>query len=240
MAIVTTDSKHYTNIANAIREKIGLAETFTPAQMPYGIEGVYQRGYGHGYTKGEAGGIEIGRELGKQAEYDRFWDVYQDEGNRTDYSSSFRGSTWTDEIYAPKHDIVASKGATYMFNNSRITSTKVNITVHGNIGNMFSYDPSLVTIPLLTFVDITSCTDTFRNCKNLENVTFGGSFGISGLDLHWSTKLTKESILSLFGILENFTGTGTTRTLTIGTENLAKLTEEEKDIARLKGWTLPD
>ena len=33
MGIVTTDNKHYSAIANAIRDNKGEAETYTPAQM---------------------------------------------------------------------------------------------------------------------------------------------------------------------------------------------------------------
>ena len=240
MALVKTDNKHYKNIANVIREKIGTTETFTPGQMADAVNGVYMAGYGKAYNEGEADGVEIGKQLGKQAEYDRFWDAYQNYGNRTDYSSGFRGLGWTDDTYNPKYPINAnaSGGSGFMFNTSRITNTKVDVTVYGNISNLFSYNNVIVTIPKLTFVDITQCTDTFRNCTRLENVTFDGSFGISGLDLHWSTKLTVDSMLSLFACLVDYKGSGSTYTLTLGTTNLAKLTDEQKAIATEKGWTL--
>ena len=39
---------------------------------------VYDSAYNQGFKKGI--------EQGKQAEYDEFWDAYQDNGNRTSYS----------------------------------------------------------------------------------------------------------------------------------------------------------
>lgn len=44
-------------------------------------------------------------EAGKQAEYDRFWDTCQDNGNRTNYDGAFMGIGWTEETFKPKYDI---------------------------------------------------------------------------------------------------------------------------------------
>lgn len=44
MAIVTTDSANYTAIANAIRNKTGGADTYTPAQMAAAIAGIVAGG----------------------------------------------------------------------------------------------------------------------------------------------------------------------------------------------------
>ena len=43
---------------------------------------------------------------GKQAEYDKFWDDYQQNGNRTNYEYCFSGRGWNDETFKPKYDIV--------------------------------------------------------------------------------------------------------------------------------------
>ena len=48
MAIVKTDSAHYSNIAAKIREKTGEATTYKPSQMADGIEAVYEAGKGAG------------------------------------------------------------------------------------------------------------------------------------------------------------------------------------------------
>lgn len=59
-------------------------------------------------------------EQGKKAEYDKFWDAYQDNGNRSDYQMAFAGYGWNDETFKPKYDINAKDLATG-FRKSRIT-----------------------------------------------------------------------------------------------------------------------
>ena len=62
---------------------------------------------------------DAGFEKGQQAEYDRFWDAYQQNGNRTDYQTAFSGVGWTAESFKPKYNI-APQSAYMMFRNSRI------------------------------------------------------------------------------------------------------------------------
>ena len=76
-----------------------------------------QKVYDAGYNKGKADGI--------QAEYDRFWDTYQQNGNRTLYDYAFNSRAWTDEIFKPKYDMIPeSYGASGMFHLSGITNLK--------------------------------------------------------------------------------------------------------------------
>lgn len=74
---------------------------------------------------------------------------------------------------------------------------------------------------------------TFSGCSALENVEFEGTIG-KAMDLHWSTKLTHDSLMSIINHLKD----GASNTLTLGATNLAKLTDAEKAIATQKGWTL--
>ena len=61
-------------------------------------------------------------EVGKQAEYDRFWDNFQDNGTRTDYAMAFRGKYWTNELFDPKYDIILTNyGGNQMFHSTGIT-----------------------------------------------------------------------------------------------------------------------
>ena len=43
---------------------------------------------------------------GKKAEYDRFWDAYQEKGMRQSYGDAFAGYGWSNETFKPKYDIV--------------------------------------------------------------------------------------------------------------------------------------
>lgn len=42
---------------------------------------------------------------GKNAEYDAFWDVFQQNGNRTDYRYAFSGGGWNSNNFKPKYPI---------------------------------------------------------------------------------------------------------------------------------------
>ena len=76
-------------------------------------------------------------------------------------------------------------------------------------------------------------SDVFSNCSNLESIHMHGmkvSFDISA-----STRFTHEALVE---ILNNLATVTTSRTLTMGSTNLAKLTDADKAIATGKGWTL--
>lgn len=57
-------------------------------------------------------------EAGKKAEYDAFWDVVQDGGNRIDYNMAFASRSWNVDTFKPKYDIVIDGGnrTFYQFN----------------------------------------------------------------------------------------------------------------------------
>ena len=56
-----------------------------------------------GWNNGE---FEAGKAEGAQEEYDRFWDTYQNYGNRTEYTYVFAGVGWTQDLFKPKYDII--------------------------------------------------------------------------------------------------------------------------------------
>ena len=79
-----------------------------------------------------------------------------------------------------------------------------------------------------------SLANAFYNCPNLENITGNPNFKIS-FDLSPCQKLIHDSLMVVINGLQTVT---TTKTLTLGSTNLAKLTDEEKKVATDKGWTL--
>ncbi len=101
---------------------------------------------------------------------------------------------------------------------------------------MFHGCSSLVTIAApLDFSNVISQLDTtFTSCKNLQNISFTGTISVD-VWLNGCPKLSLESLLSLLNALADGV---TDKTCTLGTKNLAKLTEEQKAIATDKGWTL--
>lgn len=93
----------------------------------------------------------------------------------------------------------------------------------------------------LDFSSVTNATDAFKGCTNLTTLA-----GFTGLKASLSLSdcpLTVESINNVINEMYDFTRNGVTPssgqgTLTLGTTNLAKLSDEEKAVATSKGWTL--
>ena len=52
MSTITTDNKHYQDIANAIRNYSDTDNTYKPADMPVAIEKVFNAGFNRGETVG--------------------------------------------------------------------------------------------------------------------------------------------------------------------------------------------
>ena len=59
-------------------------------------------------------------------------------------------------------------------------------------------------------------------------------------DIQKAPNLTVQSLMNVINNLYDFRANGesTTRTLTLGTTNLNKLTDEQKAVATNKGWNL--
>ena len=92
---------------------------------------------------------------------------------------------------------------------------------------------SLTSLPALDLSNGTDLYDTLSNCTSLT--TLGGFGAIKeDFDLSPCTKLTVESIMNVVNQAATVTG----KTMTLGSTNLAKLTDEQKAVATSKGWTL--
>jgi len=96
MANVFIEETTLTAIGDAIRSKTGSEDLILPSDMPAAIEGISAGGDDR-YDEGYADAV--------QAEYDRFWDAYQDNGNRTKYNHAFAGTGWTNEYIQPKYPL---------------------------------------------------------------------------------------------------------------------------------------
>ena len=98
---------------------------------------------------------------------------------------------------------------------------------------MFEYCRSLTSVPLFDTSNVTDMGSMFYDCSSLT--TLGGFTGLKvNLNLSSCPLLTKESILNVFNKAANVKS----KTLTLGTTNLSKLTSTEKAIATNKGWVL--
>lgn len=102
-----------------------------------------------------------------------------------------------------------------------------------NMDHMFERCELLKSIPAIDVSKVTNMNAMFWYCENLETIHMHGmkvSFNISD-----STKFTREALVE---ILNNLATVTTSKTLTMGSTNLAKLTDADKAIATGKGWKL--
>ena len=99
--------------------------------------------------------------------------------------------------------------------------------------DMFNYCINLTTVPALDVSNVTNMRGMFVGCSNLKSILMT-NIG-ADLDISASTRFERSDLLV---ILNNLKTVAPNKTLTMGADNLAKLTDEDKAIATNKGWTL--
>ena len=177
---------------------------------------------------------------GKQAEYDRFWDLFQDYGNRDHYQYAFSYFNFDDDSYNPKYPIKATRSVYsgyYMFAECKgITDTKVDIEFYYNANYAFNNAKELKTIRKMIVRSNVTYASTFVGATALESVTFDGVIGnnITFVDCE---KLSKESITN---IIEHLSSEASGKNLTFSqVAKEAAFTEDEWNalIATKPNWT---
>ena len=96
---------------------------------------------------------------------------------------------------------------------------------------------AMTTMPALDLSNGTNFWNAWDYCKALTNL---GGFGAISADIDLSpcTNLTVDSLMNVINQAADLNGSGLSRTMTFGSTNLAKLTDEQKAVATSKGWTL--
>lgn len=137
-------------------------------------------------------------------------------------------------INAP--NATSANSAFYLCKNiNSITLTTAPLTIYGQ---MFLNATKLQSVYNLNLGETSEAQYQPFYCSNLTNITFAdGSIINNSTSFSSCTKLTVDSILNILNILKDLTGS-TFATLTLGAENLAKLTDEQKAIATNKNWVL--
>lgn len=131
-----------------------------------------------------------------------------------------------------------------------------NVTkIYGIFHNCFK----LKSLPSIDTRKVTDFSLVFNSCYDLKsipsidvsNVTdmyaaFGYAYSIEEIhmtgmkvdfDIHYSSRFTREALLEIINNCQDLTGKSA-KTITMGSTNLAKLTDEDKLIATNKNWTL--
>lgn len=161
----------------------------------------------------------------------------------------------------------ATNFSQFMYNSCAIYRMGViDCSSAANLNNAFLMATSLKTIDkLIVHEGITSYLDCFGNAALLENITIEGTIAGNSFNVSYHKNLTRESLLGIplmeeevadlpstnvvelngnyyYGgiipALKDYSGTSTTKSITLGATNLAKLSDAEKAIATQKGWTL--
>ena len=149
-------------------------------------------------------------------------------------SNTFQNCSSLATINLP--DSIAAIGSSAFQNCSSLATINLPNSI-ATIGNSaFQNCSSLATINLPNSIAAIS-SNTFPFCSALTDVTIESGFNCDKLNLSASTRYTAETIVSWLEALADRTGQAPF-TLTIGADNLNKLTAEQKAIATNKNWTL--
>jgi hypothetical protein len=149
-------------------------------------------------------------EAGKMKNEQDFWDRFQNKGvSKMNYQYAFAYSHFNDTNYNPQYPIKctdSTTGGRYVFYQSAITDTKVPIYAPTTtIPSMFYEAGGLKTIRLLNVYASTKYDATLNGCSALETLIIEGTIGQSGFNVKWSTKLSKDSIISIIKALSSDT-----------------------------------
>lgn len=123
-------------------------------------------------------------EAGKSAENDEFWNMFQDSGNRTKYSSAF--ADWSAEYIRPKYKVVPTheNGLTQMFNNCKglkkieaiyfdLSKKPQNLTsTNSNLGYYYTFSScvELEEIEDIGMIAQNNYYSTFASCYKLHTI----------------------------------------------------------------------
>lgn len=127
---------------------------------------------------------------------DAFWNRFQANGKRTDYSYAFSDGGWTDTLFKPRHDMNVTTGEDMFLLSSSITNLRDIYDADGNARSMLfdsctNFDRMFRACASLKYIgDITATSaedlyQTFAVCRMLEevgtltvneNTTFTASF----------------------------------------------------------------
>lgn len=266
MSIITTDSKHYNDIGSILLAKT--RKRYKPDDMAEGVAEVYAIGREEGEAAGRQAENEAfwADFLNPPSYWATFAQRFSGRGwsdktfkppigtvisvakaHAANANSMFNYCAITDlkaicEERNVTIDFSAATSFTNTFCDSHITAVPtIDTRSAAALTNIFYNATALKTVEKLILKDDGSQTfssSTFYGCGQLENIVIEGTIGQNGISVSSNTKLTHDSLMSIINALKDYSGTGTTHTVTLGATNLAKLTAAEKQIATGKGWTL--
>jgi hypothetical protein len=189
---------------------------------------------------------------------------YIDSGKIKSYSHFFSAECGSADISLLNNMITSnSKRFDYSFYKRKdITEIEIDVSNGEFFDYMFAECSNLTSVVFKNMLNMLSCTYIFykatniqkienigirvastsqwgfTDCTKLSDVTFTSVIIKSDGFSMSKSPLTKESLLSLLNALSDNTGLATTYKVQLGSANLAKLTQEEKEIAYNKNISL--
>lgn len=243
-----------TTIADVIRKHLGTTETINAQDFVTKIDEVHNEGVVQGkQTEYDRfwDNYQIGMTDHSYAFAGRGWNdetfkpKYNIVPNINTANSMFNNSSITDlELALQRQNVVLDlSNATrldgcFAYCRALCLPEIVISDIATNVSQMFLSCPNLHTIRKLTFPDKKlTYPNMFNGCINLQNLIIGGVI-TNSLDFKSSTKLTHDSLMSIIEHLKDYSEntSGTTYKLTLGGDNIDKLTQAEIDIIITKGW----
>lgn len=253
----------FSSIANAIRSKTGKTATIKPVDMATEINSIQTGSGGNPFQEvvdnhegdGKPGakylfynykGTSLDNVL-KSLDFSKVTDMNSmfsgcinltsipvfDTSKVTDMSNMFNSCKKLTTISQLDTSSVIFMTSAFAYCSQLTTIPQLDTSMVGDMSYMFRECSFLTSIPQLDTSNVTNMSNMFRACSNLEEIHMTGmrvNFSISS-----STKFTESALVE---ILNNLATVTSTQKLTMGSTNLAKLTDEEKAIATNKGWTL--
>lgn len=113
--------------------------------------------------------------------------------------------------------------------------------IHPNLlgySNTFDGMLNLESLKLVSTLGFTSTSNTFKDCISLKNLELVGPISSPNLNVQWSP-LTHDSLINILNnLVDKSADTSRSWTVTLGPDNIAKLTSDELKIAENKGWVV--
>ncbi len=173
-----------TDLANAFRVALQSPNPINPQKFSTKVAEVFNHahaiGTSEGFERGKQEGFEEGKQEGiiegKQAEYDAFWDLYQENGNRTHYNFAFAGYGWNDVTFKPKYDIKPTYASNMFANLSEKNYITNLVELLNSCGVIFDTSQCTTFSNFLLYASpkILPEIDT-RNCTNLNSFSSNSS-----------------------------------------------------------------
>ena len=181
------------------------------------------KGYYEGYEKGHSDGVEsatgpaftAGYDRGVEYEHGRFWDAFQQNGNRYNYTRAFATECWTDEIFKPKYDIRITAGyGTQTFQGSGLVNLKGKLEESGVVLNtsgctnflQFTQSAQITHLPTIDLTTASSTGYAFSGARTqyIEKLIVSENTAFQSTTFSYEGNLTDITVEGTIGTSINF------------------------------------